>query len=304
MKKPEKNHDTGLRVLEVLKILLETEVAKKDLIVQIKTNNRVESVFTYEAFLKYFNTLEFAGFNVERDKNKYKLVNALSKTNLTKEEEKIFYKLIENINSLNDKSKEEKIEKFIEKLDKYVDIDLSSKLQEVKKRDNLIYNSNIKKNIITTLKDMIFDNYDVEITYKKDNGSIENKLVVLKEIIKSQDKSFLVFYNPKAGRNKKINIESIISINQMPTKAAEQNCLNSIVFEIYGRLVHSYKLKKEEHVLNVSNNCLTVSNRGEDKDALLLRLLKYGENCKILRPQDAKEEFIALTDKILKNLEG
>ena len=78
MKKSEKNHDTGLRVLEVLKILLENEVAKKDLIVQIKTNNLVENVYTYEAFLKYFNTLEFAGFNVCRDKNKYKLINALS----------------------------------------------------------------------------------------------------------------------------------------------------------------------------------------------------------------------------------
>ncbi len=304
MTKSEKNHDTGLRVLEVLKILLENEVAKKELIVKIKTNNQVESVYSYEAFLKYFNTLEFCGFNFDKDKNKYKLINALTKADLSKAEEKMLLKIVSDINSLNNKSKEEKLEMFFEKLDKYVDVDLHSKIEQVKEKESFIYDANVKKNIVASLKNMIFENHDVDLTYKKNNEIIENSEIVLKEITEKDGKIFLVFYNPKKGRNKKINIDSIISVKQSPKKAPEKTYLNSVVFEVYGRLVHSYKLRKEEQALNFSNNHITVSNRGEDKDTLLLRLLKYGENCKIIRPKDIQEEFIALTDKMLKNLEG
>ena len=80
--------------------------------------------------------------------------------------------------------------------------------------------------------------------------------------------------------------------------------MNSIVFEVYGRLAALYKLKPSEKVLDFSNNHLTISNTEEDKDALLLRLLKYGENCKIIRPKAVQEEFIKLTNEILKKLEA
>ena len=36
---------------------------------------------------------------------------------------------------------------------------------------------------------------------------------------------------------------------------------------------------------------------------LLKRLLKYGENCKIIQPKSLRDEFFAMTDDILKNLE-
>ena len=106
------------------------------------------------------------------------------------------------------------------------------------------------------------------------------------------------------GRNKKININSIKSLNQLPQKISGVCYLNSIVFEVYGRLASLYRLKPSEKVIDFSNNHLTISNTEEDKDSLLLRLLKYGENCKIIRPKSLQKEFINLTNDILKNLEA
>ena len=40
----------------------------------------------------------------------------------------------------------------------------------------------------------------------------------------------------------------------------------------------------------------------EDKELLMLRLLKYGENCKIVKPQYLQEEMMEITNEMLKNL--
>ena len=58
MRKTEKNFDTSLRILEVLKVLLNENIKKIDLIEKLKANSKAGVVYTQEAFIKYFNTLE------------------------------------------------------------------------------------------------------------------------------------------------------------------------------------------------------------------------------------------------------
>lgn len=305
MTSSEKKHITALRILEVLKILLKEDLKKTDLILKLKENSKVENVYTYEAFIKYFNTLELAGFKIEKEKNKYKLLKALLKLDLSEEEEKVFYKIISNIGLLNNRVQEDIIKKVILKLDKYTDLNLEQHLKETLLKDNLIHNTNVKKNIAATIKNMIYENFEVDITYKKSDGTCEKETVVLKSLLEKDSNIFVIFYNPKRARNKKINIDSIVSLNQLHSKASNNNVLlNSVVFEIYGRLSASYRLKPGESTMNFNNNYMSISNRGEDRDSVMHRLLKYGENCKIIKPDDLKEDFIKLTDEMLKNLES
>ncbi|MCD7779182.1 MAG: hypothetical protein LUH05_00730, partial [Candidatus Gastranaerophilales bacterium] len=70
MNKQDKNHDTGLRILETLKILLEEDVTRNELIEKLKNNKQVGGVYTQEAFLKYFNTFEHLGLKLKKDKVK------------------------------------------------------------------------------------------------------------------------------------------------------------------------------------------------------------------------------------------
>lgn len=304
MKKPEKNHDTGLRILEVLKTLLNEDLTKNELIEKLKDNDFVGSVYTKEAFLKYFNTFEVLGLKLQKRKSRYSLINALLKINLNKSEQKMMMNLIEFIKKLNNKSEEEIMKKLILKLDKYIDLDLNSKLECISVEESVLYNSNIRSNVIETLKNLLYDAQSVNITYKKKDNTEETAVFELKEIIEKDDSIYVVCYNPMKGRNKKICVDSIVSLTQLPKKVSGFSYLNSVVFEVSGRLAASYKLKPSEKVLNFSNNHLTISNSEEDKDTLLLRLLKYGENCKIIRPISLREEFLELTNEILKNLEA
>lgn len=304
MNKPEKKHDTGLRILEVLKILLEKNLSKTELIEKLKENDLVENVYSQEAFLKYFNTFELSGLKLNRFQGKYSLNNALLKINLSKKEQEMLILLINSITKLNNKSEEEIMKNFFLKIDKYVDIDLNNELNNIANKETSIQNSNIRNNVIETLKHLIYEEQKVNITYKKTDNTEETDTFELKEIIEKDNCIYIVCYSPLLGRNKKININSIKSLNQLPQKISGVCYLNSIVFEVYGRLASLYRLKPSEKVIDFSNNHLTISNTEEDKDSLLLRLLKYGENCKIIRPKSLQEEFINLTNDILKNLEA
>ena len=304
MNKPEKKHDTGLRILEVLKILLEKNLSKTELIEKLKENDLVENVYSQEAFLKYFNTFELSGLKLNRFQGKYSLNNALLKINLSKKEQEMLILLINSITKLNNKSEEEIMRNFFLKINKYIDIDLNNELDNIINKETSIQNSNIRNNIIETLKLLIYEGQKVNITYKKTDNTEETDTFELKEIIEKDNCIYVVCYSPLLGRNKKININSIKSLNQLPQKISGVCHLNSIVFEVYGRLASLYRLKPSEKVIDFSNNHLTISNTEEDKDSLLLRLLKYGENCKIIRPKSLQEEFINLTNDILKNLEA
>ena len=304
MNKPEKKHDTGLRILEVLKILLEKNLSKTELIEKLKENDLVENVYSQEAFLKYFNTFELSGLKLNRFQGKYSLNNALLKINLSKKEQEMLILLINSITKLNNKSEEEIMRNFFLKINKYVGIDLNNELNNIANKETSIQNSNIRNNVIETLKHLIYEEQKVNITYKKTDNTEETDTFELKEIIEKDNCIYVVCYSPLLGRNKKININSIKSLNQLPQKISGVCYLNSIVFEVYGRLASLYRLKPSEKVIDFSNNHLTISNTEEDKDSLLLRLLKYGENCKIIRPKSLQEEFINLTNDILKNLEA
>lgn len=304
MNKPEKNFDTGLRILEVLKVLLNENLKKSDVIEQMKLKNKIEHVYTQEAFIKYFNTLEIMGFKLDRADGKYILQNALLEIELTPEERELLVNIIEYYRTLHNKGNEKILQKTFMKINKYLSLSFTvDELNEIFTGEVKFNQDEVMEKIIMTVNNMIEDNQLVKICYKKTKSLTEELTVVLKEITEKNNGLAVHCYIPNLGRNRKINLDSIISINQLPRKAQGNTYLNSVIFELYGRLVSAYKLKKSERVINFSTDHITVSNSIEDKDSLMRRLLKYGENCKIVMPKTLQDEFLSLTNNILKNLE-
>lgn len=301
MTKPDKNFDTGLRILEVLKILQNKDVSKNDIINELKNNNLFESVYTPEAFIKYFNTFELIGLVIEKEKNVYKLKNSLLKVSLSKNEIDVLVDLVRYIKKLHNKKIETAIKNLIYKFIKYTD----TNTQEIvlKTLQEIDCNMNGNNNTIGFLEKLLYDNQLVTITYYKNKFVQDNITITIKEIIEKNNDIIIVCYDSSKLRNKKIYLSSIISIKQSPQKSSNSQYLNSVVFRLYGRLASLYKLKTSETVLDFSKDYITVSNTEEDKDILLRRLLKYGESCKIIKPQSIQKEFISLTNDILKNLQ-
>ena len=304
MAKLEKQFDTGLRILEILKILLNDNLSKANLIEKLSCVSDVEQVYTLEAFIKYFNTIEIAGFKLNREKNIYKLENALKYLKLTTEEKELFLKVISQIGLLYDEEQEKSVKQATYRILKYLNNDIKEEtIDKIFNPTKMSSNDEETKNILSTLNKLKNDKLMVKIQYESKTNKNNEVFVEIRKIEDKNDKISLVCYIPEKRRNKKIYLDSIVQLSQLPTKATESNTFNTIVFEVYGRLAYLYKLKDSEKVINFSSNHLVISNSEEDKDLLLRRLLKYGENCKIVKPIEVKEEFVSLTNEILKNLE-
>ena len=303
MLKQDKNNETALRILEVLKILLQEEVTKHELIDKLKKKSNIDGVYTQEAFIKYFNTIEAAGFKIDKDGRKYKISNVLNTIKLTPEEVSLLLKLLDNSNRLYNKKHQEVFYNILRKLEKYTGVSFEDKIKKAVSEAKTISEDNAKSNILTTLSKYINEGLLINIIYKKSKTENEKVIVELKNVIEKNNKIYIVCYNRLWTRNKRIPLDSIIKLEQLSQKSPQIKNVNTVIFEVYGRLVKSYKLKPSEEVIDYSKECLTISNKEEDKDSILLRLLKYGENCKIIKPLSYKKEFISLTNSILKNLE-
>ncbi len=304
MIKSEKSFDTGLRILEVLKILLSNNFSKSEIINMLKNSSNCENVYTNEAFIKYFNTLESSGLKINKNKNKYELVNALMNIEITEDEKKILLYILNNYKILHNDENEEAVKTATVKINKFLfNFANYDTIEEIflKKPE---FTDNIKESLIKTLNKLIKDNLLVKINYKKKQNVEEEIILELKDIIERNNNIYILGYSKEHERNKRILIDSITSLEQMPQKSTNTSISSSVTFEIYGKLVSLYKLKPSEKLVDFSENSRTISNTDDDKDLLLKRLLKYGENCKILKPESLQKELLSLTDSILKNLEG
>ena len=303
MAKLEKQFDTGLRILEILKILLKDNITKANLIEKLSCVSDVEQVYTLEAFIKYFNTIEIAGFKLNREKNIYKLENAFKYLKLTEEEKELLLKVLSKRGLLYDEKQEETVKQVSYRFLKYFNNDIKEEtLEKIFNPNKMSSSDEETQNILSTLNKLKNDKLMVKIQYESKTNKNNEIVVEIRKIKDENGKISLVCYIPEKRRNKKIYLDSIVQLSQLPTKTSESISYNTIVFEVYGRLAYLYKLKDSEKVINFSSNHLVISNSQEDKDVLLRRLLKYGENCKIIKPIEVQEEFISLTNEILKNL--
>ena len=128
---------------------------------------------------------------------------------------------------------------------------------------------------------------EIQIKY---NG--EQLLIEPNSFEAENDKLYMIAYDLKKSSLIKILTDNIEEISITPNRLKNLHCMTAVVFEVYGRLTDNYRLREWERIQTFDNNRLIIVNYGEDKNQLIRRLLKYGENCKVLKPEYFKKEFV------------
>ena len=77
----------------------------------------------------------------------------------------------------------------------------------------------------------------------------------------------------------------------------------SVVYTLKDKLAQRYELREHETIIlnDRENGKLTISNKGENKEVLFARLLRYDTSCEIETPKVYREEMKNLLDEMLKN---
>ncbi len=303
-----KKNNTSLRVLEILKILIQQPSTSDELIRKIATTENIENIYASETLLKYFHTLELVGLFVEKNKTdgRYFLRNLPLETEFNEEELKLLCLLEGYVNRLYQLRIEEPFNDLLSNLKRSFSKTTADLYKKVKSEKSIssdvdsIYNSSL----IKRLEKYCVDSQKLKIGYlSKSNKCTEVYTVEPKGIEYDIDRAYLLAYNPELAQNQKMLLENIIYIAQLPQKAAANISPNTVVFELKGRLAKNYKLKEGEKVINHTKDTIVVSNSVEDKYILFRRLLKYGESCKILQSRAMQKEFLGYVDKIISKLE-
>lgn len=293
--------DTGLKVIEILKLLTKKDASSLELEKFLCGFDKKDH--TTETIQRYINTLKYAGLNITKSTKtgKYHLENQPFTIDLSNEELKTLCFLDNYVNGLNNKKLSGEFENFFNDLSKYFSEDLKTKYHKLKEKipNKPAYSYKHLEDKINTFEKLCSDNQKTEIVYDKG----ETYTVEPKEVIYDKNCVYLLCYIPSDASNKMFLADKIVSCKQLPGKCGGGNFLNTAVFECRGRLAKNYKLKPSERIINSSSDCVIISNAQEDKEILLKRILKYGENAKIIQPKSLSEEMVKMINQMIQNCE-
>ncbi len=277
-----KKNLSSIQVLKTLQILLQGNFSMSELVIKLN-KNEPEPVFNNSVISKYINTCRFCGIDIPKIHNKYFIASMPFGLELTTGD----INLLENLQNIVRTEMSQKCNKifdtFIDKLNRYS----NKKIVRIEK-DN-------KKVFSELFENAVSDKRKIRLMFK---NRAEMECIPLK-IQDNQGKTFFnVLYKNKermiwAGR--------LSGMEVLSEKFVHNFNEPSVVFVLKGKLAERYTLRENEQIMSSSLNELTISNKGENKEILFARLLRYDDKCEIKYPHSYREEMAQLLDNMLRN---
>jgi len=299
----EKYNDSCIKMFALLKLLLNDE-AEYSAVMDIFADEAGNNDSTLPVVLnKYLNTLKIFGIKVLKVKNKYHLLNMPFNIDFTAGDLKSIMLLKSAAEILPGAKSKEHLEKFIQSIEmRYSENakSLANSLASKMPRDLSFYFSKFRDQILECER-LCSEKKKLEIVYEFNN--VETTIICSPKEVKYQNRKVCFSVLNQLSRQVfDIPIDNIKSIKQLPILSAAKDLTTSVVFKLKGRLAEAYKLKEWEYSngRDFEGNLIVV-NANEDPDVLLLRLMKYGENCTVLTPKFMKDRMRELLDKVIAN---
>ena len=282
--------DTMLRVSKLFIQLLEKPMDFNEIFEYFNQISKTP-VYSKEVIIKYLNTLRAAGLEIERLKGgKYYLYNFLTAITLNTKEIEAFKKLeiavlrygtIKNIRTFID---------FKRKMIKFFDKETQKELNKL----NIGNFSSILTAKVKTFQQLCEDNQKIKIKYKNKLFTVEPKQISITDNL-----IYLECYNTNQSEKTKFLLDKVSLIEQQPSKNTNRDSSTAVLYELSGKLAHTYKLKEGEKIIAEHPTKIFVKAQTNDYNFLARRLLRYQTCCKIIEPKEFRKYFISYTNKIL-----
>lgn len=315
MTKKLKISSTAYRVL-VLLLNLNSGLCKLDLLNKIFiTDEYISRYFSKDVILKYITTLRALGYNISRPciANNYNY--ELSKSPVLAE---LSNKSIKNIaimycyaESFHQNKIIEDYTSFIKKIKKFIPekqvIFLNKELKKQKEAlEKDFYRYLPHKDLIERIESYKAENQRVSVSYLNSVNNEKLQVVLeLKNIKYDHKEVFVIGYSPITGQNISIFLKQIIDIKQLPSKSQYTKTSSPLIYKLKGNLANVYRPYQNEKIMPDRDDpgSIIVTAYEDDKDLLIKRLLRYGENTEILYPKQAKNQMNNIIKQTLKNYE-
>ncbi len=277
-----KKNLSSMQVLKTLQVLLQGNFSMSELVERLN-RNETEPVFNNSVISKYINTCRFCGIDIPKIHNKYFVASMPFGLELTNSDINLLENL-QNIIKTEMSARYNKIfDKFVEKLNRYS----NKKIARVEKDGS--------KAFVEYFEDAVFEKRKIKLMFK---NRAEMVCVPLKIAENNGKMFFNVFYKNK---ERMISMSRVSGIAVLSEKFVYNYNEPAVVFVLKGNLAERYTLRENESIISSEPGSITVSNKGDNKDILLARLLRYDDKCEILNPKPYRDEMIQILDNALKN---
>lgn len=280
-----KRNQSSMQVLKTLQLLLEDNYTMTELIQKLNANEQ-EPVFNNSVVSKYINTCRFCGLDIPKIHNKYFVASLPFGIDISARELDLIEDLRYAVKNTMSAKADETFEKFLANLSKY------SNKQIIR--------------VEPKTRQKAFELFDKAVAEKRKINLLFRAKAVFEciplRIVQKKGKTcFNVIHE---GKEKVIAADRISGLEIMDRRFAqtENTSKQEVVFKLKGKLAGTYTLRENEEIMpDSTEGNLVVSNKGEEKDVLFSRLLRYDKSCEILYPLHYREEMKNLLDEMLKN---
>ena len=279
----QKKNLSSMQVIKTLQVLLEGNFTMSELIEKLNQNEE-EPVFNNSVISKYINTCRFCGIEIPKIHNKYFVTSMPFGLELTN----IDINLLESMQNLVKNEMTKKYNKlfnsFIEKLNRYS----NKKIARVEKATYQL-TSELFENAVA-------DRRKIQLLFK--NRVIMECIPIKITEVKGKT-YFNVFYK---NRERMIDSARVSGLEVMKQNFLQNFNDESVIFLIRDDLAARYDLRENEQYTKTDRiGWKAISNRGENKEVLLSRLLRYDDKCEIISPKTYRDEMKQILDSALSN---
>lgn len=281
-----KKNQSSLNVLETLKVLLESEYTMSQLLERLNKNNS-STIFNSNVVSKYINTCRYCGINIPKTQNKYIITSIPFGIDINDKD-------ISNINKLFSVVRNSFSNNVIFSFEK-----LFAKINKFSNKQIVNYFSEIISLNCNKFNKAIDEKRKVKLFLSNGSEIIGDPI----NIVKNAERTFFNIWYEKKEKLVCINKVNIVEV--LNDRVFSNYSETTVLFKLRGELAKRYSLREYEIMEFCDEpNTILIANRGEHKEILFSRLLRYDSCCEIISPKSYREEMKQLLNKMILNYEG
>jgi len=289
---------TAFKSMIIFTLLLESPKSYKEIQEFTKNHEYIREELSTDALRIYINSLKEAGCDIEKINVdgvvKYKIAAHPFLLNFTDNQIKSIIRVYRAISKNVDVSELIALQKFFRKISQYIkNEELKTKLNKISPLNNL--NPDLVNDLIKYAR----NNMEITVYYNSPVSGRKNITILADKVRVQNRKLYLYGYNSEYQNYSSFPVSrilKIVSVN-MISKTVETPEL-VVGYQYITGDNERFLPEKNEKIISRDGNKLVVEITSKNKFEIVQRIMFLSSKCKVLYPQDFREDVISILKKM------
>ena len=281
----QKRNTSSTQVLKTLLVLLEGDYNMNELINKLNEKES-RNVFNNSVVSKYINTCRYSGIDIPKIFNRYYITKLPFGLELLSDD-------IEALQELQFSVRNSMTKKFVNLFD-----DLIDKIGRFSNRRIARIDKGSFEWSFELFERSVAQKRKIKLLFK----NREELVCVPISIVEINNKKFFKVFNK---RERLIDTSRLSGVKTTDEKFIDspENYETGVIYKLKEPLASRYELREHEIMQSLDSESgeKTILSKGENKELLFSRLLRYDSKCEILSPQNYRDEMKLLISNMLAN---